>query len=191
MTWVSDNKDLISLAVAAVAVALSVLTVRAQRRQQGNDAFRHIHELLITPELQQGRRLAYIAGQTGTAPDVDSRDWYLANRSIVMFDTLATYYGRGLVPKKLVLEVWHHAVRDIRMGAQVLAQHRGAATNPWAPWPHLLLLVADAEAYKSKLACCTPSLKERAGQPRTTALQLQGTAADPAETSDQNEAHRA
>jgi len=151
VTWIADNTEILALVVAVAAVVASLFTVLIQRRQQRLDAFRQIHELLITPELQRGRRLVFKAMVDNQLPDSQSDDFAIMNRAIGMYDTLGTYLAKGIVPRKLVLEIWHHALREIRPGARMVAAHRAGPL----PWPHLWLLLDDADKYRSKLSCCT------------------------------------
>ncbi|MEV4540819.1 hypothetical protein [Micromonospora echinaurantiaca] len=103
MQWVNTYKDLLGVVIATLAVALSLSTVLVQRAQQRRDAYRYMHEQLISPELQQGRRLLFDAGRSGQLPDDRSQDFYLMNRAVGMYDTLGLYVRRKVVPRRWVL----------------------------------------------------------------------------------------
>jgi hypothetical protein len=72
MDWFERSKELIGIAIAAVAVVLSLVTVLIQRRQQRHHAFQQIHDILMTPEHQRGRWLMWDVARTGRLPDQGS-----------------------------------------------------------------------------------------------------------------------
>lgn len=154
MEWVNTYKDLLGVVIATLAVGLSLSTVLVQRSQQRRDAYRYMHEQLISPEIQQGRRLLFDAGRSQQLPDDHSENFYLMNRAVGMYDTLGLYVRRKVVPRRWVLEVWHHSIRDSRAGAELLAAHRRTVHHSWSPWPHLWYLLGQAERYRSRLPCC-------------------------------------
>jgi hypothetical protein len=65
-----------------------------------------------------------------------------------------------VVPRKWVLDVWHHALRDMRPAADLIRAQE-EATAGVSPWPELWSLFSDAEKYRSSLSCC-----QHAGHPK-------------------------
>jgi hypothetical protein len=113
MDWFGRSKDLIAIAIAVIAVILSLVTVLVQRRQQRQHAFQQIHDTLMAPEHQRGRWLMWEIEEAGRLPDEGSPDYYLINRTMGMLDLLALYTRRGVVPWRWVLEVWHHPLEQM------------------------------------------------------------------------------
>src|SRR5688500_11153438 len=140
MEWFSRSKDLIAIAVAVIALAVSLATVLIQRRQQRRHAFQQLHEVLMTPEHQRGRWLMWDIAAAGRLPDAGSADYYLINRTLGMLNLLAVYTKSGVVPRRWVLEIWHHPLQQMTGAVTLLVDERIAAAN-WRPWPQLDWLI--------------------------------------------------
>jgi hypothetical protein len=151
-----SSTDLLSLAIATLAVVLSLITVVLQQRQQRREAYRGIYEILMSEQLQRGRWLISEISQPGDLPKDRSPDSYLIYRTLGWFDTLAMYGQRGVVPRRWVMEVWHHSLRDISAGAKVMLNDRLKRGQHYAPWQHLWPLLDDAAHYQSRGLCCHP-----------------------------------
>lgn len=155
MEWLSRSKDVIAVVVAVIAVALSLVTVLSQRRQQQRHAFAQIHELLMNPEHQRGRWLMWEIATAGRLPPAGSPDYYLINRALGVLNLLAMYAMNGVVPRRWVLEVWHHPIQQMADAVTLLVDDRVAAAN-WRPWPQLDWLIRQAVDYRSGAGCCLP-----------------------------------
>jgi hypothetical protein len=157
MQWLDRSRDLIAMAIAAIAVILSLVTVLMQKRQQQRDAYRQIQDVLMSAELQRGRWMVLeISLGKQPIPERLSPEFYLLNRTLGMYDTLAMYVRRGVLPRRWVLDMWHHPLAGMRTGAQLLARHHREGDLGWTPWPELWSLLDDAVDYKGPLACCGP-----------------------------------
>lgn len=155
MRWLADNTESIGLLVAVVGILLSLYVVERSRLNARREAFTRIHELLLSPEIQQGRHLLLLIKKGGDVPPVGSSDWVAINRSVAMYHTLALYVGRRLVDGGLALEAWHHSLRDARASVEVFIEARQACQkSQWRPWPELDWLIRKAERYRSKSGCC-------------------------------------
>jgi len=149
-------KDLIAIVVAAVAVALSLTTVIIQRRQQQRDAYRQIQDVLMSEEIQRGRWMIIAIGLGDLPfPERYSTDFYLLNRTLGIYDTLAMYVRRKVVPRTWVLDMWHHPLHHMRPGAEKLARRHRELGLAWTPWPELWPLLEQAENYRTAPGCCT------------------------------------
>jgi hypothetical protein len=149
-------KDLIAIAIALVAVVLSLITVLIQKRQQQRDAYRHIQDVLMSEDIQRGRWMVIAIGLGRLPlPDQLSTDFYLLNRTLGIYDTLAMYVRRGVVPRTWVLDMWHHPLRRMRAGAEKLAERHQETGLTWRPWPELWSLLDQADSYRTSLVCCT------------------------------------
>ena len=140
--------------IATLAVALSLITLVLQRRQQQREAYRGLYEVLMSEQLQRGRWLIEDISMTGHLPEDLSPDLYLIYRTLGWFDTLAMYDQRRLVPRRWVLDVWHHHLWNMQAAATVTRNDRLARGQEWAPWPHLWPLLDEAVRYTSGMPCC-------------------------------------
>jgi hypothetical protein len=156
MDFFARSKDLIAIAIAAIAVILSLVTVLVQRRQQRQQAFQQIHDVLMTTEHQRGRWLMWEIAGAGRLPDQGSADYYLINRTLGMLDLLAHYARHGVVPRRWVLERWHHPLQQMAAAVALLVDERVAVAH-WRPWPHLDWLIRAAATYRSSEGCCLPA----------------------------------
>ena len=151
-----SSMDLLSLGIATLAVVLSLITALLQRRQQQREAYRGIYEILMSEQLQRGRWLVSEISQPEDLPENRSSDSYLIYRTLGWFDTLAMYHQRRVVPRRWVMEVWHHPLRDIRPGAKVMLHDQLKRRHDRAPWLYLWPLLDAAIHYHSRLPCCHP-----------------------------------
>jgi hypothetical protein len=119
MNRVEQFKDVLGVALATLAIALSLLTVLLQRRQHQRDAYRQIYESLMSDALQRGRWLINDVAATGVMPE-DPADVRLMYRTLGTFDNLAMYIRHRLVPRTWVMDVWHHPLREMRQGSEIV-----------------------------------------------------------------------
>ena len=144
MQWLDRSKDLVAIAIATVAVILSLSAAIIQKRQQQRDAFRQIQDVLMSPELQRGRWLIIeISQERRTLPEQLSPEFYLLNRTLGMYDTLAMYVRRRVVPRRWVLDMWHHPLAGMRTAAGQLARRHQKGGLGWTPWPELWPLMDE------------------------------------------------
>lgn len=153
MKWFQDWKDLLAITIAALAVVVSFVTVLLQRRQQQRAAYREIYSTLMSEDLHRGRWLINSIKEIKDVQEKSELDLRLMYRTLGVFDNLAMYESQRVVPSKWVLDVWHHPLRQMRGGANIIrreAENRGLT---WA-WPQLWTLFEKAADYHSTLACC-------------------------------------
>jgi hypothetical protein len=158
MTGFERFTDVLGVALATLAIGLSLLTVVQQRRHQRRDTYRQIYETLMSDSLHRGRWMINEVGQAGALPD-DPEDLRLIYRTLGTFDNVAMYVRYGVVPRDWVLEVWHHPLRELRTGAErVRAAQRSdlTASSGLVAWPQLWELFEAAEDYCSEMPCCGP-----------------------------------
>ena len=157
MNWFEQIKDVLGIALATLAIALSLLTVVLQWRQHQRDAYRQMYETLMSEDLHRGRWLITEISATTAMPE-NAEDVRLVFRTLGTFDTLAMYLRHRVVPRRWVMDVWHHPLREMRSGAEIVRAHR-IHTQTQAPvvrWPQLWHLFDQAETYDTDLACCHP-----------------------------------
>jgi len=157
MNWFQASKDLIAITIAALAVVVSLLTVILQRRQGQRAAYREMYTTLMSADLHRGRFLIKELPQTEDTPNNES-DSRLVHRTLGVFDNLAMFARQRVVPRRWVLEVWHHALKDMHEGVNIIRQKAIETKDSGAisPWPQLRILLDKAEAYHSTLPCCPP-----------------------------------
>jgi len=151
--------DVLGVALATLAIALSLLTVLLQRRQHQRDAYRQIYESLMSDALQRGRWLINDVAATGVMPE-DPADVRLMYRTLGTFDNLAMYIRHRLVPRTWVMDVWHHPLREMQQGSEIVRaarETRSGIPTYTVPWPQLWQLFGQAELYRSDLPCCSPT----------------------------------
>ena len=154
VNWFQSSKDLIAIIIAAVAVVVSLVTVTLQRRQGQRAAFREIYTTLMSEDLHRGRWLIYEISETHVIPK-DEKDVRLIYRTLGVFNNMAMFARQRVVPRRWVLEVWHHPLRDMHAGADTIRQN--VQLSPRASsWPELWILFERARTYRSLLPCCPP-----------------------------------
>lgn len=147
-------KDFLALSIATLAVVISLVTVVLQQRQQKREAYRGIFEVLMSEQLQRGRWLIGDIRKTRKLPEDGSSEYYQMYRTLGWFEVLAMYNKRKAVPRRWVMDVWHHSLRDMAEGAEVMLAARLDKGQDYAPWPNLWPLLKEANGYKSKMLCC-------------------------------------
>ena len=106
--------------------------------------------------LQRGRWLIVDISHSKKLPEAGSVDHYLIFRTLGWFDTLAMYYRHKLIPRQWVLDVWHHALRDMSPAARLMLSDHLERGQDYATWPYLWSLLDDATNYRSSMLCCHP-----------------------------------
>jgi hypothetical protein len=154
LDWLDQNTDLIALILAVLGLALGLFTVWLSVNQARLSAYTRMHEMLISPETAKGRRILFLAHAQGRLPDPGDPDWDSINQSLAMYDTVAVYMRRRIVPERLVLSAWFHPLSAIRAPADAWVKHR-AEFGVRNPWPNLTWLLDRAEEYHTKQGCCT------------------------------------
>ena len=151
-------RDVLAAALATLAIVLSLVTVLLQRPHEQRDAYRQVYETLMSESLHRGRWLLFGISATGELPE-DPEDLRLVYRTLGTFDSLAMYVRHRVVPRRWVMDVWHHPLREMRSGVdhvQAADRSRGGARQA-VLWPQLRQLLDEAEAYRSDLPCCRPA----------------------------------
>jgi hypothetical protein len=115
MSWFQSSKDFIAIAIATLAVGVSLVTVILQRRQEKRAAYREIYTALMSDDLHRGRWMIRKVSKPGDIPK-DELDVRLIYRTLGVFDNMAMFARHRVVPLKWVLEVWHHPLNEMREG---------------------------------------------------------------------------
>ena len=140
----------IPVGISLLAVGVSLLLWWDQRRQDKRNLFLKIHEALVDPDLQEGRRLLF--ARTWTQEDVEKcrldrpNEYQLINRALAMLDIFALYVEKKYVIKQMVLEEWSHIVTRAATYGQPFIEDR-AARHQFRPFPHLQGLAEEADGW--------------------------------------------
>jgi hypothetical protein len=155
-------KDFLALAIATLAVVISLVTVVLQQRQQKREAYRGLYEMLMSEQVQRGRWLIRDTGRTGKLPEDGSSGYYEIYRTLGVFDALAMYNQKKVVPQDWVMEMWHHPLRDMKEGVKIMYDDRVKRGQKYRPWPNLWPLLDEAgRYYNSDMLCCNPNAAGR------------------------------
>jgi hypothetical protein len=155
LIWLAENRDSLAVALSLLGIALASYTFWSGRRARREDNLIRIHEQLLTPEVQEGRRRLFAAFDQGAVPLPDSQEYHQINRALAFYDTLGYYIQARLVDRKAALDLWHHPIRDIGEPADFFVEARASThRSNWQPWPHLRKLIQQATAYETELDCC-------------------------------------
>jgi hypothetical protein len=139
----------VSIAISLVALGTSLATLRFRRSQARRELFFKMHERLVEPDLQKGRRLlaekvdSVEAARTlrAQAPD----DYALVSRSLAMFDIVALYARNEFLDERLLLEEWGHTLAKAwEHGRFVIAERAQREPDRWSAWQNLQRLGARA-----------------------------------------------
>lgn len=160
MIWFSNNKDVITAAIALLALVVSLVTVYLGGKQQQREAYREMYGTLMSDDLHRGRWMIYKIKSSSDIPPEDP-DYRLVLRTLGVFDNLAMFVDKRVIPEKWALDVWHHPLQGMRKGAEVLREANRNSLQPGLPWPQLWTLFDKAETYRSNLACCTGGASPR------------------------------
>lgn len=135
------------------AFGFSLVTYWQQKNKDKRDLFIKMHETLIAPDLQMGRRILNSTHRTVAEIEelrLSSPDQYqLVNRSLAMFDILSMYLLRGYVEKELVLTEWGHTLANTWRHAETFIEAR-TALEGYPPWASLRVIGPQVAAWAEK-----------------------------------------
>lgn len=146
----SEFVDYIPLALSGLALLVSAVTYRDRRRQDRRDLFLRVHERLVDPDIQHGRRLLYervdSVSDAAHLREHEVEVYQLINRAVAMFDIFAMYVQRGYINRDVALEEWGHAFARFFTRAEPLIEDR-VTDQSWTPWPHFRNFGGEAVAW--------------------------------------------
>lgn len=98
-------------AVAAIgAIVISMTAFSISKRTERRLQFMRLHEIMISPESQKGRRLLHSHATSLTRLNVlratRSADFDLVNRAVSLHHTLAIYARRDYIPLDVARDQW-------------------------------------------------------------------------------------
>lgn len=166
-----EPKDWLALLLAALALIISFVvagyTVRSERKMAKLATYERLHEQLVSPETATGRRALFVHGPSSQFPSPRSAQhdehcdcgqdpdlWDVINQSIAWYDTLATYYMRGQIPRPTAMRAWYHPLIAIRPFIYRFLDHR-ARHGIEQPWDALQALLEETLWYSCNCRTCS------------------------------------
>ncbi len=136
-----------AIVISVAAFAINLINLIDRRRQDRRDLFLKLHERLIDPDLQNGRRLLYQRvhnqADAGRLREDHPDDYQLVNRALAMFDVFSLYVEKGYVDRDVALEEWGHVIARAWSRAQHVIADRDQ-DQTWQVWPHLRAFAGEA-----------------------------------------------
>ena len=143
----------LAIGISIAGLALSGTALYVSLRRDKVQRLIAIHERLIEPEIQAGRRTLYAAGAADRIKDLDSvedaEEWDSINRSMAMFDVFGFYREKGWIPKEDAMALWVDALQGINPYARAYIARRTeregwAETGKESLWPVFQGLLDEA-----------------------------------------------
>ncbi|MFD5078434.1 hypothetical protein [Streptomyces sp. NPDC058371] len=130
-------------AVSLVALTLSVFSLLERRRLDKRDLLLKLHEILISPELQAGRRLLFNLDRP--VSELSEAEYASANRALATLDVAGYYCAKKYVRENDFLELWDTALSKLQVKAAPFLDHRDAErADGTQVWSHYRQLAARA-----------------------------------------------
>ncbi len=165
-----EPKDWLALLLAALALlvslAVAAYTVRSERRMAMMATYERVHEQLVQPSTATGRRALFLHSPNSSFPAPRSANhdaacdcgqepdlWDVMNQAVAWYDTLATYYRQGEVPRRVVLRAWYHPLIAARPHIYRFLDHR-ARQGIEQPWDALQSLLELCLWYRCRCRTC-------------------------------------
>ena len=109
----------------------------------------------MSDEMRIGRALLIESGKAGLVPAVGSPENRQMTHALGGLETAAIFIGQRHISLDQFISVWHHNLRAMRDGADLLAKQRMEDLEGWWPWPRLWPLFDAAAGFRDdKLLCC-------------------------------------
>ncbi|MGW1784117.1 hypothetical protein ACWCQQ_34175 [Streptomyces sp. NPDC002143] len=135
------------LVISIVALLVSGLAVLYATRTDKRDVFLRLHETLISPELQRGRKVLFdLYRRQGAVEDLGPLDYELANRALAALDVAGYYCEKKYVDEEDFLELWAPALGRLKYAAAPFVEHRDGMFPGMPVWPRYKRLANRAEA---------------------------------------------
>lgn len=132
-----------AVVISGIALVVSLCSLYRSARSDRRDITLKLHESLIDPKLQTGRKVLH------EMQDVESltpEEYELANRALASLDIAGFYCTKKYVSEKDFLDLWAPALVTLKRSAAPFLAHRDAQ-RPKPVWPHYRRLVEHAEEH--------------------------------------------
>jgi hypothetical protein len=108
-----DLISILNLCLGVSAIVLSGAALLVTRRDRRADALVKVEEYLLSEPLQRGMQRIFEAERKGMLP-VDDEEFSHIMRAFAAMNAVAEWSRQGLVDRKVIVEEWHHQLRQMR-----------------------------------------------------------------------------
>ncbi|WP_405804060.1 hypothetical protein [Streptomyces sp. NBC_01187] len=130
--------------ISVVALVVSVFSLMERRRVDKRDLTLKLHETLVSPELQAGRRLLFNLERE--VSQLSSEEYASANRALATLDVAGFYCDKGYVNEQDILDLWAPSLVKLKHKATPFLEQRDSERPGGIPvWPYYRKLVDRAE----------------------------------------------
>lgn len=131
--------------VASAALATALLTYAFNLRKSKTDLFISIHEKLIAPETQEGRKHLKAISSFSAVEELKRKGRFATvNSALALYETLAMYASRGSISDKDLDATWGRAIHERQDQIRVFIDYR-EEEDGYRSWPNLTKLVDRLE----------------------------------------------
>ncbi|MET8901659.1 hypothetical protein [Streptomyces sp. NPDC004538] len=130
-----------AVVISGIALVISLCSLYRSVRNDRRDITLRLHESLIDPKLQTGRKVLH------EMQDVESltpEQYELANRALASLDIAGFYCAKRYVSEKDFLDLWAPALVTLGRSAAPFLAYRDAQ-RPKPVWPYYRRLTRKAE----------------------------------------------
>jgi hypothetical protein len=133
------------LAISILALGISIFSLVDRKRLDKRDLTLKLHETLISPDLQAGRRIIFTLDRE--VSELSRADYESANRALATLDVAGFYCAKGYINEEDFLDLWSPSLAKLKQKARPFLDHRDAERPTDLPvWPYYRKLVDKAEA---------------------------------------------
>lgn len=132
-----------AVVISGIALVVSLCSLYRSVRNDRRDITLRLHESLIDPALQAGRRVLH---EMQDVENLTPEQYELANRALAALDIAGFYCAKKYVNEKDFLDLWAPALVTLKRSAAPFLAHRDAQ-RPKPVWPHYRRLVEHAEKH--------------------------------------------
>lgn len=139
----------IAIAISALALMISFITLLDRRRNDRRDLFLGMHERLIELELRHGREVLAVSVTSAQSVvelhSYQNNDYELACKALSMLDVAALYVERGYISRSLFVEEWGSVYSSLKGNVEWFIEGRELIDREhltWT-WPHFRVLADE------------------------------------------------
>ncbi|WP_405617730.1 hypothetical protein OG292_27200 [Streptomyces sp. NBC_01511] len=135
-----------AVVISGVALLISLYSLLRSVRNDRRDVSLKLHESLIDPKLQSGRKVLH--EMRGGVESLTPEQYELANRALATLDVAGFYCKKKYVNEEDFLDLWAPALVTLKRAAGPFLAHRDSHTPSATPvWPHYRRLAERAEEH--------------------------------------------
>lgn len=138
-----------AIAISSIALLISLFSLYRSVRNDQRDVSLKLHESLIDPKLQSGRKI--IHEMRGGVESLTGEQYEMANRALTSLDIAGFYCEKGYVSEKDFLDLWAPALVRLKRSAVPFLAYRDSQRPSATPvWPYYRRLAERSEEYLRK-----------------------------------------